>query len=605
MLPTLDDRRNGNALAVFGRLRPGMSSDQAQAAVTLLGGQLETAFPVENEGMAGPARVLPARGGELAGSAEQYLIPTVLLTLFAVVLLIACANVAGLLMARSARRQQEIGLRVALGASKAGIVRLLLTESFGLAMLGGAVGALLAALLMALLRTLAIPGAGAVNLPLEPSGPAAAYALLLLAITGFLCGAAPAWRLSRANPGSFMQGGDDRVTGRLWLRHAFVVAQVAACLMLLVLSSLMLRSVGRVMSMHPGFDVEHGLVATLHVDPRRYGIDGGQSIAGDVVARLSALPGVRSAAFANIVALGTDRSATGLQIDGSPAGTTPVRAYVNSVSPAYFATMDIPVVRGRAFDARDRNGSPPVAIVTESFARAHLDGRDALATRVRQAGTDESFQIIGIVRDHMYGEYGDTSTPVFYTSYLQRPRVSTQVRPVIVHVRSDGPPGVMAREVRQAIRDSAPGVAADVRTLREAIGTEPALRRFGTRLLASAGILGLLLAAVGLYGLMTFTVASRVREIGVRMALGAESGVVLRAVLRQGLGLVGAGLAIGTVASLMVARLAVAMLAGLSPADPVAFGSAAMLLVAVGFAACYAPARRAARLDPLVALRHL
>ena len=250
-------------------------------------------------------------------------------------------------------------------------------------------------------------------------------------------------------------------------------------------------------------------------------------------------------------------------------------------------------------------GGPPVAIVTESFERGYFPGQAALGQRVRRSDDEPYFEIIGVVGDHMYGSYGDASTPIFYSSYRQQPRVSTQVRPVVLHLRTSGPPAALVREVRAAIAGVDPTVVADVRTLREATGAEAEIRRFGTQLLAAAGALGLLLATIGLYGTMAFVVATRTPEIGVRMAIGATATQILGGVLAQGMKLVGIGLAIGTVASLLLAQAAVGMLAGLSPADPVAFGGTVGLLVVVGLAACVWPARRAARIDPLVALRRL
>jgi predicted permease len=357
--------------------------------------------------------------------------------------------------------------------------------------------------------------------------------------------------------------------------------------------------------MNPGFDMERGLVARVHVTAARYAVDGGLPLGQRLMERLEQLSGVESVSFANILALGTDRSATRLRVAGASSNAGGPRTYVNSVAPHYFATLGIPLVRGRDFEASDRQGGPPVAIVTESFERAYFPGQTALGQRVRRSDEEPYFEIVGVVRDHMYGSYGDSATPIFYSSYLQQPRVSTQVRPVVVHVRASGPPAPLVREVSEAIAAVDSTVLAEVRTLREATGSEAAIRRFGTRLLASGGALGLLLATIGLYGMMAFLVTTRTSEIGLRMALGATAARILKGVLAQGMRLVGTGLAIGTVVSLLLARAAVGMLAGLSPADPVAFGGTVVLLAFVGLAACVSPARRAARVDPLVALRRL
>ena len=606
VLPTVNDRSNGNALAVLGRLRPGASRAQALAAVNALDVRLEQAYLTDNEGMGLPGKVLPLRGGDLAGSPEQLIVPGVLLALFGLVLLSACANVAGLLLARAATRQREIAVRVSLGARRTHIARLLLAESFSLAVLGTLAGAIFSAWLVRLLNTISVPDAGPINLGLGPSLSLGAYGVALLGATGLLCGIAPAMRTTRHNITAVMYGGDSLTsTGRLRLRHAFVVGQVTACLILLMLSSLMLRSLMHVSTMDPGFDVERGVVATVRLDPVRYAADGGLPLAERLVDRVQAMAGVESVSFANMLPLGTDRSATRLQVIGTPRDQFGPRAYINSVSPRYFATLGIPIVAGRDFSAAERQGSPPVVIVTESFQRAYFQGASAIGRYVRRADTEPYFEIVGVVRDHMHGSYGDASTPILYTSYLQQPQVSTQVRPIVMNVRAIAPGSALLAEVRSTIASVDPTVIADVRTLREATSSEPALRRFGGELLTFAGALGLLLAMIGLYGTMAYVVATRTPEIGMRMALGATRRGVLASVLAQGMKLVGLGLAIGTAISLVISQVARGLLAGLSPADPAAFGGAAAVLLLVGAAACYWPARRASIVDPLVALRRL
>ncbi|HEY1305384.1 MAG TPA: ABC transporter permease [Vicinamibacterales bacterium] len=607
VLPTVDNRNNGNALAVLGRLRPDATPARARDAVTALDRRLEAVYPADNRGMGQqPATILPLRGGDLAGSSAQLIAPAILFSLFGLVLLSACANVAGLLLARSSGRQREIAVRFVLGARRSQVVGLLLTESFGLATLGIAAGALVAIWLTRVLNTLSFPTEGPIALALAPSPSLALYAIALLVSTGLLCGIAPALRLTRANTAAVMHGsGGQNVTGRLRLRHAFVAAQVAACLILLVLSSLMLRSLARVATMDTGFQIDRGLVASVRVDAQRYADDGGLALGERLAERLASIAGVESVSFANILPLGTDLSATRLYVSGTSGDPGP-RTYVNSVAPRYFSTLGIPFVRGRDFEPSERQGTPQVAIVTESFERAYFQGQTALGRYVRRSNDEPYFEIVGVVRDHMYGTYGDSSTPIFYSSYLQRPRVSTQVRPIVAHIRTSAPPSAaLSQQVSEAIAGIDSTVVADVRTLRDATSSEPSIRRFGSRLLVAAGALGLLLAMIGLYGMMAFVVATRTSEIGVRMALGAGATQILGAVLGQGMRLVGTGLAIGTVVSLLLAQAARGLLAGLSPADPIAFGGTAALLAIVAIVACYVPAKRAARVDPLVALRRL
>ena len=248
------------------------------------------------------------------------------------------------------------------------------------------------------------------------------YALALVVATGLLCGLVPAWRATRANVVADIQSGDSYgATGRLWARNAFVVGQVAVSIILLVVSSLMLRSLQRITTLDPGFDLDRGVVAAVNVDANRYAVDGGLPLGERIVDALAGLPGVESSSFAGILALGTDTSATSLQVEGQP-GPTGTRTYLNSVGPNYFATLGIPIVAGREFDARDRQGAPPVAIVSEAFARTYFPGESALGKRVRRSPSDPYFEIVGIARDSKYGSVAEAPTPLFYSAYTQRPQ---------------------------------------------------------------------------------------------------------------------------------------------------------------------------------------
>lgn len=605
VLPTIDDRRNGNALDVLGRLRPGATREQAQAAATVLGQQLAKAYPNDNEGMERPATILPLRIREFGGWQEPVFISAILFALVGLVLLSACANVAGLLLARIAHRQREIAVRVALGAGRGRLLQMLLTESFGLALVGVMAGGALFLTLARMLQTVGLPAfLGSVTLQLDVDASVLAFALSLTFVTGILCGLVPALRATQTDVAAEMKSGDGHgASGRLWLRHAFVVAQVAASVILLVVSSLLLRSLVRVTTLDPGFDIDRVSVAMINVDAQRYALDGGLPLSQRIVERVESMPGVGAVSVAGILALGPDMSATRLQVDGMAPGTIGSRTFLNSVGPRYFATLGIPFVSGRDFAATDRDGAPPVAIVNEALARSYFPGENPIGKRVRRSEREPYCEIIGVVRDSKFGSMGEESMPVFYSAYMQRPRISTQIRPVILHVRTAGAPAAIVPELRRAIAEVDSTVFADVRTLRDATGGEAQLRQFGTQMIGTIGAVALLLATIGLYGMMAFVVSSRTREIGTRMALGAGTGRILWNVLAQGLRLVAIGIAVGGVLSWMLGQMLRGALAGLSPADPIAFGSAILVLTFTGVAAIYFPARRAARLNPVDALR--
>jgi predicted permease len=601
VLPNLNRRENGNGLAVLGRLREQTTLEQVQPAVTALAQQLERTYPKENEGFSQPSRVFPVRGMQVRGSPELMLLPVLLLVLFGLVLLIACSNVAGLLLARATARRGEFAIRLALGAGRARLIQSMLVESCLLASLGAGAGSLLAVWLVSMLSVVTLPNQQPVQLSIEPDLTLYLYGLGLALASGLLCGIAPALRASDVRVVADVQRAGSRgITGRLWLRHSFVVGQVAACVVLLVVSSLFLRSLMRIATLNPGFDLDHGLVVTFYLEPNRYTGEGAALFAQRVLERVDRIPGVRSSTVASVIPLAGDRSAARFQIQGRPT-TKNARTYLNNVGPRYFETMGIRLLGGRDFRPNDRVGSPPVAIVNEAFQRAYFPGEGAVGQHV---GYGEPFsEIVGLVKDSAYASVGEAPTPVLYYSYAQVPSLSTQARPLMVHLRMDGDPTSAVRSVTRAIADVDNTVAFDVKTIREATTFEFAVRRLGSGLLGSLGAVGLLLAMIGLYGVVAYAVASRTPEIGIRMALGASSHRVLWSVLNQGLRLVGLGVAVGTVLSLPMTRVIADLVAGVSPTDPITFVGTAIVLALTGLVASYFPARRATRIDPLMALR--
>jgi predicted permease len=602
VFPSLNRRVNGNSLALLGRLPSHTTPEQAQLAVTALAQQLERTYPKDNEGFSRPSRVFPVRGMQVRGSHGLILFPVLLLVLFGLVLLIACSNVAGLLLARATARRGEFAIRLALGAARARLIQSMLVESFLLALLGAGAGLLLAVWLLPMLSVVTLPNQQPIQLSIESDLTLYLYGLGLALASGLLCGIVPALRASDVSVLADVQRAGSRgITGRLWLRHSFVVGQVAASVVLLVVSSLFLRSLMRIAKLSPGFDLDHGVVATFYLEPNRYTGEAAALFADRVLERADRIPGVRSSSVASVVPLAGDTSAARFQIQGRPP-TRNARTYLNNVGPRYFDTMGIRLLRGRDFRPSDRVGSPPVAIVNEAFQRAYFPGEDAVGQHVGYGG--ESFsEIVGLVKDSAYESVAEEPTPVLYYSYAQVPSLSTQARPLVVHLRTDGDPAGAIRSVTRAIADVDNKVAFDVKTIREATTFEFALRRLGSVLLGSLGAVGLLLATIGLYGVVAYAVASRTPEIGIRMALGASSHRVLWSVLGQGLRLVGLGVAVGTLLSLLMTRVIADLLAGVSPTDPITFVGTAIVLAVTGLVASYVPARRATRIDPLMALR--
>jgi putative ABC transport system permease protein len=591
ILPTIDER-GSPSLSVMARLAPDATAAQAQLAVTALGVSLEQAYPERNEGMGRPASVFPAEAMQFRGTPAQFfLVAGLLWASVLLVLVIACVNVTGLLMARAAHRRHEIAIRVAVGAGRGRIVQAMLVESFLLVVAGAAVGLPLAFALSQIpfqesMRPL--QDTMALDSRLLP------YALTLVAAATLFCGVVPALRATGGDVGTLRQGGDG-ATARPRLRHALVVGQVALSLILIVTALLCVRSQMHIGSVNLGFDVDHGVVARFSLDPSQYPGEERLRFADRIVERVERLPGVSAVSVANLVPLGGDSLVRSFH----PAGRTDIpgsRPSTYSVGPRYFQSLAIPFLRGRDFDRSHVRGTPAVAIVNETFAKTHFPGRDVLGEWVQTADEPKA-EVIGLVRDSRIDTIGEAPRSVIYFPFAQRERR------LVVHARTSGSPDLMVSAVRRAIEEIDRTVPVSVQTRRGATSVELTMRRVGTVLMGSIGAVGLLLAMIGLYGVMTYVEASRTVEVGIRMALGASGGRIRWEILRRALVLVGAGVGIGGVASLGLTPALRTFLAGVSPFDPVAFGGAGMLLVLVGLAASVIPAHRASRIDPMRALR--
>jgi predicted permease len=594
-LPGLEDRKSGSGLSVIGRLRQGDTSERARMAVTTLGGDLEQRYPEANRGLSEPAAVFRLKDLVLRRAPpEMLLLPISVFVLFGLVLLIACGNVAGLLLARVASRRNEIAVRVALGAGRGRLVQALLAESLVLGLISAAGGILLTLMVLPVLNAVNLPGQVALRVSVAPDGTLLSYGLVLAIVTTITCGLIPALRATRVNVVADLNDAGTRATGRLRLRHAFVVGQVAVSAFLLMLSALFLRTAGRAAMLDPGFDMDHGVVAGVALDPGRSN-ESRVAFAEQLVEALRALPDVRSASVAGILPLAGDLMRRRFETPGSGSGPG-AETYVNSVGPDYFRTMGIARLNGREFNRTDRTGAPAVVIVNQAFSTRYFQSDNPLGKLIR-TGEEPYAEVVGVVADTKFLLLTEDPHPIVYYSYAQKPG------DLVAHVSVGGSPESSVRAIRSAAEAFDPAALVTVDTLRQAAGLEVAFRRGAGRMLASLGSIGLLLALVGLYGVMSYTVAARRTEIGVRVALGASVGHVVSLVVTRAMVLTGAGLCLGLSSSLLLTIPLQSMLAGLSPVDPIALASTGVALLAGGACASYWPARRATRVDPMITLR--
>jgi putative ABC transport system permease protein len=593
-----------NLLTVIARLKPGGAEAQAQAEVKTIMRRIAQDHPAEAGRLS--AFVQPLRE-HLTGDARRPLL--VLLASVGFVLLIACANLASLLLARAGARRKEIAVRVALGAGRLRIVRQLLTESALLASVGGLCGLLVAVWSFALLRQL-IPQGLAASVTLGLDGQALAYTLGLSLLTGVLFGLAPAWQATRMDVNvALKQSGSRSGAGHNRLQSAMVVGEVALALVLLIGAGLLIQTFYRLRQVDVGFRVENTLTLQTRVSRARYTDHAKRtSFYQQTLERVRELPGVVSAAYASRQPLASLRGIYTLTIEGRSAqGGVAMEADHRQISPEYFATLGIPLRQGRAFDERDTLRTEPVAVVNETMARRFWPDESPLGKRfaIDEDGAPAShpLTIIGVVGDVKHRGLEYDIRPEFYLPHAQVDYNIFSI-PSYLIVRTAGDPLSLAAAVRLAIHSVDPSLpAAEVRTMESLIDEMVAQRRLRMTLLAAYAGLALSLAAVGIYGVLSYFVTQRTAEIGIRVALGARANDVLRLVLRRGMRLAIVGVGLGLIASYAVTRLMKSLLFGVSATDPLTFGGVALLLTGVALLACYLPARRAMKVDPLVALR--
>jgi putative ABC transport system permease protein len=589
--------RGAHYLSVVARLRSAASIGQATAEMKTIAEVLARQHPDYSKD----------ESAEVVAMHEQVVgrIRPALLTLLAavgVVVLIACANVANLLLARASARSREIAIRTALGAGRRRLMVQMVAESLVLALAGGTAGLLLAYSAIGPLRALnagSIPRIGEVAI----DGSVLAFTLLLCVITGIVFGLVPAWQASRTNVVEAMKEGGrgSAGSGGRWLRNTLVVAQVALSLVLLVGAALLLRSFSRLLDVDPGFRADNVLAFRVALPLTSYK-NGAQRIIffDEFLEKLRQLPRVRSAGMVQSLPIRDDyRLSFGVQGRPTAPGSGLSENY-RLVSPGYFESLGIPIRRGRAFTSQDTSKSPLVAVVDESFARRHFPGEDPIGRGLSLGnGTEGFFEIVGVVGDVRYGGLDAGQDPTIYVPYAQ-----DVFSTMWIVARTEGEPSAIASDVRSLLKNLDRNIPAFAMSpLTTVVSDSLGQRRFSMLLLGLFATIALLLAAVGLYGVIGYSVSQRTQEIGVRLAVGASRGRVLGMIIGQGLRLVGAGTVIGLAGALILARLVSTLLFEVTPFDPPSYAGTVLTLISVAILACWFPARRALRVDPIAALR--
>jgi predicted permease len=607
LLPSeMDGVLTNRAKAMFqgvGRLKPGSTPGAAQANLAVTSAALASEYPDTDKEFS--AVLQPIRDALFAsastGTPSIVYATIALLVVAALVLLIACSNVANLLLARAASRQHEISIRLALGASRSRLIRQLLTESVLLALLSGAAGFVVAYGGLRLLFG-ALPAAANFVAP-KLDATVLLFSLFVSVVAGLLFGIIPALKTSHAGVAEALKE-EARTVGasrrKITVANVLLISQIAFSFLLLVTAVLFLRSLGSAYRFDPGFQTAH--LAVLMTSPGQAGYSRPQSktFYREAQSRIAHLPGVASLSWASNLPLWA-RAMNGLRVEGHQerSKSDVLSAIVNTVDLNYFGTAGVAIVNGRNFNSSDRDTSTPVAIVNQMFVRDFWPGGAAIGRRIQIPGEQTMRQIVGVARTANYTTWAEPPQLCVYVPLEQHFSDS-----MILYVRTKGDPRPLLTPIEQAARNVGPQLfLGDIRSGSQIVDGGLFQAKMGVAMLSVFGFLALVLASIGLYGLMAYSVSRRKREIGLRMALGAARGAVLKLVLRQGMTLVSSGLVIGFAAAVLTGRLLSGMLYGIGGSDPESMAAAALVLLVAAFLACYLPARRASRVDPLVALR--
>ncbi len=583
-------------LEMVGRLAPGVSLASARDRMGVLAARLARDYPGSQRGVGYDLR--PATGFEdsLRGSAVGFF--AIMGALAGLVLAVAGVNVAGVLLARAFAREKEIGLRLALGARRSRIVRLLLVETLVLFTAGGALGALLATPTARLLARFRLPMAVPIVLDLTPNPRSAVFALLAAAVGGVIFGLAAALPATRGTDASLLRAGaatERRAAARL--RSAFVSLQLAGSVLLLVTAGLFVRTVRHAATVNPGFDPQGLSMTTIDISMLGYDAARGREFFDRLLGKAAQWPGVESAAISGVVPLGLNSRETSIHMPGHEAPADAMPVDFTDVGESYFSAMRIPILQGRAFQATDAPGAPDAAIVNETLARKLWPGREPIGQVLVEGGRPRT--VVGVARDGKYRRPWEAPRAYLYLPFRQQGRLRENLI-----VRSRGSAENIAVLLRAEMRQLEPALPLGaVFPVREHIALSVLPQRLAAQVAAGLGALGLALSAIGLAGLVAYSISRRTREIGVRMALGAAPADVLRLEMRRGVRVAAGGLALGMASALLATSLIKNFLFGVDAADPATFGGVLLLLLVVALAACYFPARRAARVSPSEALR--
>ena len=583
----------GPSLVLFGRLRPGVEQERASAALKVAAARV----PLEEP----DAKVLDVRVEPLTGVPGDMRMPTaafmgLLLATAGFVLLIAGTNVAGMLLARAVARRREMAIRLAVGATGRVLVRQLMAESVLLFLLGGGAGVLMTVWLTRVLAAVQPPFSTRVAFDLRADPRVLGFALALALLTGVGFGLMPALQASRTDVLTGLKDGGTREgTHRGRLRSGLVVGQLALAMLLMLVAGLFGRTLQRALSADPGFVPEGVAVARVDLEPHGYDRARGEAFQRRLLERVAAAPGVRSAALAGFPPMSGNVRSEALRVPGKKDEFT---VSIDAVDPGYFATLRIPLRAGRVFNAADREGAPPVAVINQTLARRLWPGGSALGRTVR-LGDGPPLEVVGVVANGTYERFGERPVP-----FLYRPTAQSYSPGVSIMARGERGAGAALEAIRRELQGMDANVAPEqAMPLESLVGISLLPQRLAAFFIGGFGVLGLLLACIGIYGVLAYQVGQRTREIGVRVALGARAGDVVRMVLRHGFKITALGAAIGVLLAAAATRLLSSLLYGVSATDPLTFTAVPVLLLAVALAASWLPARRAARVDPMMALR--